>query len=69
MYAQLNRLLVGTDLFSLNMELKQDGRTVCCNYTDVGREAPGTGKKKEGGRGLEEALWAFLGSILCLPLV
>ena len=35
MYAQLNRLLVGTDLVSLNMELKQDGRTVCCNHTDV----------------------------------
>ena len=35
MYTQLNRLLVGTDLFSLNMELKQDGRTVSCNHTDV----------------------------------
>ena len=35
-YAELNRLLVGTCLFSLNIELKQDDCTVCCNHTDVG---------------------------------
>ena len=34
-YADLNRLLVGTALILLNIELKQDGRTVCCNHTDV----------------------------------
>ena len=35
-YAELNRLLVGTGLISLNIELKQDDCTVCCGYTDVG---------------------------------
>ena len=32
---------MGTALISLNIELKQDGRTVCCNHTDVMAEGGG----------------------------
>ena len=34
-YAELNRLLLGSSLITLNIELKQDHRTVCCNYKIV----------------------------------
>ena len=34
-YAELNRLLVGSSLIPLNIELKQDDRTVCCNHKIV----------------------------------
>ena len=37
-YAELNRLLVGSGLFSLTIELQQDDRTVCCGHTDVEEE-------------------------------
>ena len=36
-YAELNRLLVGSSLIPLNIELKQDDRTVCCNHKIVPR--------------------------------
>ena len=29
-YAELNRLLVGTSLIPLNLELQQDNHTICC---------------------------------------
>ena len=32
MYAELNRLLVGSGLVPLNIELQQDDRTVCCSH-------------------------------------
>ena len=34
-YAELNRLLVGSSLIPLNIELEQDDRTVCCNHKIV----------------------------------
>ena len=34
-YVELNRLLVGSGLIPLNIELQQDDRTVCCGHTDV----------------------------------
>ena len=36
-FPELNRLLVGNGLISLNIELKQDNCTVCCSHTDVSR--------------------------------
>ena len=38
MYAELDRFLVGSGLISLNIELKQDNRTVCCGHKDVNCE-------------------------------
>ena len=38
-YAELNRLLVGSDLISLNIELQQDDRTACCRHNAVGVKA------------------------------
>ena len=35
MYAELNRLLVGSSLNPLNIELEHDDRTVCCNHKIV----------------------------------
>ena len=34
-YAKLNRLLVGSGLIPLNIELQQDDRIVCCGHTSV----------------------------------
>ena len=34
-YVELNRLLVGSGLISLNIELQKDDRTVCCGHTDM----------------------------------
>ena len=34
-YAEMNRLLVGSSLIPLNIELKQDDCTVCCNHEIV----------------------------------
>ena len=34
-YAEYNRLLVGSGQIPLNIELKQDDRTVCCSHTVV----------------------------------
>ena len=34
-YAELNRLLVGSGLIPLNIELQQDDRTVCCGHNTV----------------------------------
>ena len=34
-YAELNRLLVGLGQIPLNIELKQDYRSVCCSHTVV----------------------------------
>ena len=34
-YVELNRLLVGSGLISLNIKLKQDDRTVCWGHTDM----------------------------------
>ena len=36
-YAELNRLLVGSSLIPLNIELEQDDHTVCCNHKIVSR--------------------------------
>ena len=30
-YSELNRLLVGSSLIPLNIDLEQDNHTVCCN--------------------------------------
>ena len=34
-YAELNRLLMGSGLIQLNIELQQDNRTVCCGHNTV----------------------------------
>ena len=34
-YAELNRLSVGLGLITLNIELQQDDRTVCCTHKIV----------------------------------
>ena len=36
MYADLNRLLVGSGLIPINIKLQQDNRTVCCGHAPVG---------------------------------
>ena len=41
-YADLNRLLVGSSLIPLNIKLKQDNRTVCCNHKIVAAKASKT---------------------------
>ena len=35
MYAELNRLLVGSGLIPFNIELQQEDRTVCCGRNTV----------------------------------
>ena len=35
MYAELNRLVVGSGQIPLNIELKHDDNTVCCSHTVV----------------------------------
>ena len=39
MHAELNRLLVGSGLILLNIELQQDHRTVCCGQNTVQEES------------------------------
>ena len=37
-YAELNRLLVGSSLIPLNIELEQADRIVCCNHKIVSQK-------------------------------
>ena len=61
-YAELNRLLVGSGLIPLNLELPQDDRTVCCANKIVY-----DGAFKCVHQESEEAVWA-LGCSLVEPV-